>query len=1308
MNKPLQFPFGGLSEDLAFTNQSDDTTPDTRNMRAIDPETGRTRGGQRAGIGKLDGIDTSLGTGKVQDLNSIVTEVNQLTYTNLAADEITKEWSLQTPSGEPVYALALDIQENVYAIDGASSIAKYNSEGKFLYSISAEIKDSSHILRTIYVDEGDNIYVAVSTGGDSKKARIFRYRQSGVEDAELDWFIEPGGFVTRLEVQGNRLYCCVNDPSANRSTVRVYRNINLSEPTLQWSEPAAYPVHGLCVKKDGSVITTSPPFADRGKTPEQVNLAPSSIVGWTPLNLDDADKRIWSWFKAEDLVETHENGDPVNVWPDAAGKNRSLFKIAGIPAPTFRTSALGDRPSVYFTGGDAQADTPAVTSGQMLACQRSYSSTQGGLDSQRGAIPSYEGDTTDENSMFALFILARIKKDSAAEQVLCSQAQAVQSTADEDWAITCNREAANALNTNAPGVIAIYEDTDAATDVGHGTDGHPDHVYTGAATGDTPNADNTLSTVLITYINDGGTNTGDLDETATHSMLRVNGTPIDRWVSHPFYTNSVPSQFVLGGHAGADAAELDATSTLEAFEGEILEMLCLTRTDHSTSLPSASILLTHENFGNDVAGDAGEDAAWADQADNELTKIEGYLMHKAGAAGLLPVNASSNHGHPFSDDAPVVSGEADPNDIGTVNSVTAKYEGANGKLIWTELDKPGQGYECKVSQARDPYTGEIYEGSDSISLIGPVNSLDIANLDHGGGSYILDDGDVATSLYTDRWDITDYEYQFPTLALDEFSGVLRPMSAQSASANAYTFNHRFLTNSFSSASNVDYEEVSGTEEQAAYVVRCVQSNPDYGDDITETLRRPETVYVGLNNVDTGSGTGLDTLIKYRLVSAVARSPVVSPRSVVTIGVCDGIVKKYTSSAVTTPTNNASNLETNARYISSVEAHGRIFFSDGVRYLAYNPKTDEVDQYTATTGGKIPRHFELLSLWRGRVVFLRGSDSAANQDTGPQGWFMTAVNLPYDADLFPAAPSAGQAMAGSLSLAGAAKDIINTFVPYNDDLCFFGGDKSIYRMSGDPLQGGQFDLISDVTGMSYGRPWAKDPVGRVYFYGSKGGVYVITPSGEVDRISLRRIERKLQNIDLSLYYARMEWDYDAEGLRLFFMPFGTSQAATTHFFFDAKTGGWWEDDYANTDHRPSAIHLVDGDDPSDRFLHLGCFDAKVRKIHRDYDDDDGTAIDSYVTYGPFFYGDAKVGLSRLQIELADDQAGCVYTIHGGSNPDTIGDPIATGTLAPGRNPFKSVRARDRYLWLRLRNASANQRWAFERGMVELSAAGGLRV
>ena len=81
---------------------------------------------------------------------------------------------------------------------------------------------------------------------------------------------------------------------------------------------------------------------------------------------------------------------------------------------------------------------------------------------------------------------------------------------------------------------------------------------------------------------------------------------------------------------------------------------------------------------------------------------------------------------------------------------------------------------------------------------------------------------------------------------------------------------------------------------------------------------------------------------------------------------------------------------------------------------------------------------------------------------------------------------------------------------------------------------------------------------------------------------------------------------------------------------------------------------------------------------------------------------------LQAVLADNQNGANVQLFASDTPDVLGDPVWAGKLNSGRNPNMFTRVRGSYFWIRLRNASVGERWAFENMTVRVANAGRRRV
>jgi len=125
---PIQWPFGGLSETLGFSDQGPGTAREYQNVRGLDPVTGRLRGAQRSGQSKyLTSALLTSGT-KVQDLICYFNDNRQVSYSAFASGSETITWDTATPSALDCYGVQVDRQGNVYALDGNAGVVKYSAD----------------------------------------------------------------------------------------------------------------------------------------------------------------------------------------------------------------------------------------------------------------------------------------------------------------------------------------------------------------------------------------------------------------------------------------------------------------------------------------------------------------------------------------------------------------------------------------------------------------------------------------------------------------------------------------------------------------------------------------------------------------------------------------------------------------------------------------------------------------------------------------------------------------------------------------------------------------------------------------------------------------------------------------------------------------------------------------------------------------------------------------------------------------------------------------------------------------------------
>ena len=490
--------------------------------------------------------------------------------------------------------------------------------------------------------------------------------------------------------------------------------------------------------------------------------------------------------------------------------------------------------------------------------------------------------------------------------------------------------------------------------------------------------------------------------------------------------------------------------------------------------------------------------------------------------------------------------------------------------------------------------------------------------------------------------------------------------------------------------------------------------PDYYDD-ADLLHTPFAIIAGPR--DTGT-TGEPSIWRHDLVTISNTTG--APRDVHVIGVAGNKIVKITSSGPQDPENNAV-ISSTAQYVHITSGYQKCYIADGVNYYVYDPlDTDvsaygSVDRLRCSTLGALPQRCKLIEMWHGRLVLAR-------DPADPGRWSMSAINDVTDWDYFPQIPSAKQACSSTNTRAGRVPDIINAVAVYSDDLLLFGGDRSIWQLTGDPMAGGSLDLITDETGMAFGRPYCKDPQGTLWFFGSTGGLFYMVPGRRPERASVARVEKALRSIDLGANYVELQWNPIDEGVHIFVIPYGSpSGTLVDHWFYEVNADAWHKDRFGLADGdniQPCASVRVDGDLYNDRTMLIGGEDGRVRRwgvnaagnIPKSDEVTTTTniAIDSYTLFGPLIQAPVQAAqLTEAAFVLANDQHGVNYEFFAESTPDDLGDPVRRGRLSPGRNDRHLVRVSGDHVYMRLRNANEGQSWAYETADATISSAGDTR-
>lgn len=410
-----------------------------------------------------------------------------------------------------------------------------------------------------------------------------------------------------------------------------------------------------------------------------------------------------------------------------------------------------------------------------------------------------------------------------------------------------------------------------------------------------------------------------------------------------------------------------------------------------------------------------------------------------------------------------------------------------------------------------------------------------------------------------------------------------------------------------------------------------------------------------------------------------------------------------------------------------------WFADGTNYVNYSPLGQTLNQYTygvnsvntwkpstqdlignpinsvlpVDSAGNTPR---LICNWRSRICL-----SGLLLD--PQSIFMSAVGDPTNFDYSPQFTSSSQAVAlDATSLAGYVGDVVTAMIPFTNDVLVIGGDHTIYMVQGDPMNGGQITLVSDSIGMAFGNAWCRDPYGNLYFVSNRTGVYTMVPGQVPVRIS-QQVEALLQNIDTGKNTIQCIWDDRYQGLHIFITPTANvtpfavvaagPQEPVTHFFYEQRTGAWWQDQFTNPNHNPLCSVVFDGNEPGDRVPLIGSWDGYVRSIDPTATTDDGWPIVSSVLLGPILTPDTdEMMIHEIQGVLGEASEGISYDVLSGTTAEEAlsSAPVISGSFDAGRNATNFVRRSGHAIYVRLRGTKP---WSMEQVRLKIQGLGKVR-
>jgi len=1316
----IPFPFKGLAETFALDRQVPNTSMALRNVRGRDPKTTRIRGAQRSGITQY--VNEQVFPDFAQELVQVTIDTNLTTYTvRDTSSGPSVEWKKTVNGKDAVADIAVTRGGDVFAATPPDKLSKYTSEGSWLFTEQVPTSSEDEYISAVVVDTLDNVFVAVRTGGATRYGgRVIRYEQSDdglVETWNLDMNdAQP----VDLALQGDRLVVLTRKSGGGE--IVVYNSLGASSPNVLWDRSVPSKGVGVDLNDDGDVFAVFDSDDTRDDvTPGDCN---NPSIAWNPNDLPTS--TLWSWYDAQQMTGITDR-EILDVIPDWSGNQRDLY-----------AAPAGYAPVIEFPGSWGvrfAKNSFCIYDGFRFEAERRDGKVSG-VASGFGTNSAFPIHT---NEPFAVVMLIKSPGSGEGEAKFFETGGKPYTTM---WQSQNGRGLSLGFSDPGP------SDTD-STDPNQTRQGNILNAGNGR-----------LRAPDVCVVSFGYSPTSHDDGVAGYSFLRVNGETIDAFTVDDVRVDT-GVQFGYSVYAG------EATNWGH-FKGDLIEMVVISGAYDLPTLASpfgaagpdaepSPITPPRYIWPANGASPNGNPAEYTDGTEY-ITKLEGYLAHRYGQQDKLATGhayRAAPPGHGASGASPNSTDDtSEARKLDSTSEILAKFGSGSGSLRWARVGN-GYGYGVRV---RDEWVYTIGRG---FLVASPDNSITLRRIkdegftadDSGAGTYELAEQQPKLS--------NDSKDDILPIRLDVDSDHNLYVPVKSGAPGGDDFSIRKIT----SAGTTEWEfkcPITGASPNVSYMWGRVCSLDTISDiPERESIGEPEFVYLGIDH-DT-PGNEEPTLFKLRLVDASVRLG--APREKRIIGLGGGVFKKIVRGAateVTAITNNGATPSAIARVARGAVLNENAFFVDGRDQWYYDPDTDTMEAWSATSGGTLPKRPRLIEAWRGRLVLARTEGKGGNI-------YMSKVGDPFDWDLYPPVISAVQAVSLEVASAGQVPDIVNGLIPYNDDLLIILCDHSIYRLTGDPMANGKLDSITNSIGGAFGRAWCMDDIGIIYFFGSRGGLYRMVPGRWMpELVSDNRLDRRLDSIDLDFYTVRMAWNDKDKTVHMFVVPIDTVGASPsgptasppaspgasptaspvasptpaspsggpvnpggdfggafdpdlhiaasttaadplTHWVWERPTDGLFEDKFALSSLDPTAILVVDGDEPDDRVLLMGCGDGYLRAWDRDATSDDGSAIDAFVVIGPLQPQEAhaRVRWNDWEITLSPGQNGATVELFASENAENEGPVFKTFTVAAGRNSGLKHRVKASYVWLKIGNSTVNERFAIEEIAAQWQLAGRAR-
>ena len=319
------------------------------------------------------------------------------------------------------------------------------------------------------------------------------------------------------------------------------------------------------------------------------------------------------------------------------------------------------------------------------------------------------------------------------------------------------------------------------------------------------------------------------------------------------------------------------------------------------------------------------------------------------------------------------------------------------------------------------------------------------------------------------------------------------------------------------------------------------------------------------------------------------------------------------------------------------------------------------KYLATEGAT-PLGCKIITRYRGRICLI---GNPANMGFG------AFVGNPFDWDFGKPTSNTARAIELWPASAGDIPDEITAAIPASDDYLLIGTTDTLFRLAGDPANGGVLQNLSRSLGIISPTAWCFGPGGEIVFL-SRAGIK-ISPAGGggyPQDISELKLPDELKNIDPRSFDALMAYDAP-DGVAHLYLS-GKNPRATRHYCLDWFGNCLWPVDL-HGDIYPRVLCVYSTGDAADSCVLHGTFGGQLLRYRRTYENDMGRTMSEFVDYGPFGLGGGP-GLEGMVLSLdvtLDPESGPVQwnlfiapTAEGCFDVETFANGLITPPLPEG--------------------------------------------